>query len=106
MSWIYPLSGPERCRLSTPTICAFFTVRSSICPMIERSDPKMRLQYASVSTTTGGAPFFSSSDTSIRPSCGYAPNIWKKFAVTRPPVARCGSPRPSTLKVQSPNSTN
>jgi hypothetical protein len=30
----------------------------------------------------------------------------EEVRVTSPPVARCGSPRPSTLKVQSPNSTN
>ena len=35
-----------------------------------------------------------------------AASIEKKFAVTRPPVARCGSPCPSTLNVKSPNSTN
>ena len=37
--------------------------------------------------------------------CAYGAAIGKKFAVTRPPVARCGSPRPSTLNVKSPNST-
>src|SRR5262249_10588870 len=33
---------------------------------------------------------------------GCAPSIGKKFAVTSPPTARCGSPRPSTLNVKSP----
>ena len=42
----------------------------------------------------------------MRPRCGRAPSSWKKFGVTSPPIARCGSPRPRTLKVQSPNSMN
>ena len=64
------------------------------------SEPKRRCHSEWLRTTTC-APDRSSSGTNVRPSSAGTPNKSKRFAETRRPSSRSGSPTPVRLKLRS-----
>src|SRR5256885_1801213 len=75
---------------------------ASARPITPGSLRRRRLKSFSLSTATF-VPGLSSSGTKLRPRMGRTPNKSKRFAETRRPSRRSGSPTPVRLKLRSAN---
>src|SRR5678816_2326033 len=84
----------------TPTTVWLSPFRVRARPMTPGSDPKRRCHNEWLRRTTC-VPGLSSFGTNVRPSRADTPNNSKRFAETRRPSSRSGSPTPVRLKLRS-----
>ena len=90
----------------TPTTRRITPLISTKRPMMFGSLPKLCLQIALPTTTTGSAPTRSSPTANPLPSTGCTPTTSKKVWVTRVALRRCGEPSAIMLIVPSPHTVN